>query len=314
MARRRKSWLEPTRQIRLLAVLICVCCVSLSLFHSLTLSKSNNHEENCWYGIPGRTTITDTVQSLRHAVNHPPETVRYATPPLSSSVVPNASFAKAFEQSYGLMDDIAEASWDILRERAHSARSFLPPPASEDPAAALARIDNPVLSYLSDLKPDFVCPHPARFGVKPVGGGHGAIVPPVWTCNVHRLTEQPACLIYSFGGTNEYKWHDGLLAELNSSSSCEIHVFDEGVNGNKTHAGVGDLQVNNIHYHSNWSLKSSYHAHFNAERTPRTRSGLRIARKQAVPLTFQETRRILGHENRTIDVLLVDCHVSVCEW
>jgi len=340
-ARRRKSWSEPTRQIVLLAVVAAICFSSISLFHSLTVSETNNskNDHNYWYcgyeGIPTRMTV-DKVQGLRHAMNRSPETLIHDNPAslapslAISSVDPNANtFAKAYDQSYGLVTDIPQATWELWRERAHAARSRLPSAANEDPAAALARIDNPVLSYLLDIQPDFTCPHPVRLdATHSVSGNnadngqeHGGTVSPTWVCNVHRLAERPACLIYSFGSslslTAENKWHDGLLQELNdnnnSSTACEIHFFDEGNTARRDNVGGGvdSLQVHNIHYHSNWALKSSYHDHFNAEQT---RSARRLNREPAAAWTFQETRRILGHENRTIDVLLVDCHVTRCEW
>lgn len=89
-------------------------------------------------------------------------------------------------------------------------------------------------------------------------------------------------------------WELGLV-DLWGKPLCEIHVFD-----------FGDFQRNdtadkNIHYHR-WGLGSSYSQRY------RKRA---IERGQTF-LSFQEIRRRLGHEDRTIDLFKIDC--EGCEW
>jgi len=144
--------------------------------------------------------------------------------------------------------------------------------------------------YLKNLQPVFVCPHVQRVG----GHDDG----PKWTCDPHRLLVRHECLIYSIGSEGKYEWEDGLLALI--GNHCEIHVFDPG-----NFARQNDTQ-NNIHYHP-WGLGSSYDTSF---RTSITLNALKGRPPQLK--TFSEIQKELGHENRTIDILKIDC--EKCEW
>jgi hypothetical protein len=81
-------------------------------------------------------------------------------------------------------------------------------------------------------------------------------------------------------------------------------VFDSA-----DHERTGDDILKNIHYH-NWDLKSSYNDIFNAELN-------RNARRDAIvdSFTFQEILVKLGHQERTIDILRMNCGiVRKTEW
>jgi hypothetical protein len=79
---------------------------------------------------------------------------------------------------------------------------------------------------------------------------------------------------------------------------CEIHVFGAG-----QHARAGDPESKNIHYHQ-WVMKSSYDTVYNAA----------VVRNHSMAHTasFPEMVERLGHQNRTIDVLKMDC--EQCGW
>jgi hypothetical protein len=125
----------------------------------------------------------------------------------------------------------------------------------------------------------------------------------MWTCNTHRLLERKECLIYSFGSDGKYTWEDGLV-DLLGNTKCEIHVFDRF-----DHKRVGDDILKNIHYHK-WDLKSSYHNTFNAALS------VKNARRDAIleSYTFQEILVKLGHQERTIDILRMNCGTRKTEW
>jgi hypothetical protein len=124
----------------------------------------------------------------------------------------------------------------------------------------------------------------------------------MWTCNAHRLLDRKDCLIYSFGSDGKYSWEDGLV-DLLGSTHCEIHVFEPD-----DHERAGDEILNIIHYHK-WDLKSSYHGMFNADQHRDTRRGV-----HQDSFTFGEILDKLGHRDRTIDILRMNCGKRLTEW
>jgi hypothetical protein len=125
-----------------------------------------------------------------------------------------------------------------------------------------------------------------------VGGNNGHGDGPKWVCNPHRigLREPPRakdCLIYSIGSNGEYDFEEGLLQELGLTSkvSCEIHVFDFGGYERPEDA------AKNIHYHQ-WGLQGV---------------GASASKGKREMKSFPDILKTLGHENRTIDILKIDC-------
>jgi hypothetical protein len=138
--------------------------------------------------------------------------------------------------------------------------------------------------YVFTLQPEFTCPYISRVG----GPGNSAR----WTCDPHRLMERSDCLIYSVGSDGTYAWEDDLV-ELLGSTHCEIHVF-HAPGSSEHYARAGDPESKNIHFHP-WELQTSaFGGSF----------GL---------MSFQDARTKLGHQNRMIDVLRIDCD-DKCEW
>lgn len=81
---------------------------------------------------------------------------------------------------------------------------------------------------------------------------------------------------------------------------CEVHVFDFGTyNNSKFDRSTREKM--NIHLHP-WGLGSSYSKKYRWRAIERG--------EQFLP--FQEIRKRLGHENRTIDIFKIDC--ESCEW
>jgi hypothetical protein len=152
----------------------------------------------------------------------------------------------------------------------------------------------------------FTCPSLEKIG----GLGEGA----KWICDIDRLATQVErrrqkakkqskydpdakhCLIYSIGSNGDYKFEDAVVDRL--GQLCEIHVFDMGaLDRGAENANRG------IIFHK-WGLASSYSIVNNNEVT---QLGNNITTH-----TFQEIKKLLGHEDRTLDVFKIDC--EGCEW
>lgn len=119
---------------------------------------------------------------------------------------------------------------------------------------------------------------------------------PMWVCDPHRLVKKPDCLIYSVGSEGNYEWEDGLLQLLGTNNHCEIHVFDPG-----DYDRPGDQVLWNIQYHK-WGLKSSYDQDYNEYLAASAGRG-----KGPKMYTFQEIVEELGHGDRKIDILKMNC-------
>jgi hypothetical protein len=66
-----------------------------------------------------------------------------------------------------------------------------------------------------------------------------------------------------------------------------------------------------MHYHQ-WGITSSYHNDSRSKVKVLHNRGAPITMHDAKFKTFPETLQLLGHENRTIDLLKADC--EYCEW
>jgi hypothetical protein len=91
--------------------------------------------------------------------------------------------------------------------------------------------------------------------------------------------------VYSVGSAGRYQWEDGLFEE--TGNNCEIHVIDPT---NFRRAGDDEK---NIFFHT-WGLKSSHDTNYQ----PKVDGKF---------LSLQETLDVLGHQNRIIDILKIDC-------
>jgi hypothetical protein len=92
-----------------------------------------------------------------------------------------------------------------------------------------------------------------------------------------------------------------LIDQL-GNTHCEFNVIDGG-----SYARAGDPELKNIHYHQ-WGIKSTYDKVFNAELS-------RVGSREKIPklLSFPETVKSFLNENRTIDILRINCDKK-CEW
>lgn len=208
---------------------------------------------------------------------------RSSTPVVTTSKS-SSYYELAKHESFGFFDDIEESSWKLYQERARSDTIYKNP---DDPNAGVDQ--SGTMWQMFNVDPIFTCPHLFRVG----GRGDG----PKWTCDPHRLTKQPDCLIYSVGSAGVYLFEDGIVdmqRKQQQPKHCEIHVFDP----NPKFERPNDKETKNIHYHA-WGLKSSYEA----------------GTGNMGNLTFMslpETLETLGHVGRRIDIFKIDC--EGCEW
>jgi Methyltransferase domain len=191
-----------------------------------------------------------------------------------------SSYALARSQSFGYFDDITDAQWQRHQERARNEPLYSNPhPSVGNNNVTLA---GSALWLLENVDPLFTCPNVRRVG----GRGDG----PKWTCDPHRLLQQPHCLVYSIGSFGAYSFEDGLVQLL--GQHCEIHVFDPSPD-----FGRGDDEHPAIHYHP-WGLK------YSRQLDP----GLVDGRdKGRLFYSLPQMMEQLGHTGRTIHVLKLDC-------
>jgi hypothetical protein len=105
-------------------------------------------------------------------------------------------------------------------------------------------------------------------------------------------------LIYSVGSEGNYEWEDALV-NIVGRDHCEIHVF-----GTTGRARGSDPQHESMHFHQ-WSIGND------------EVDGDTVARKSTddealAMLSLSESLEKLGHQNRTIDIIKLDC--ERCTW
>jgi hypothetical protein len=154
-----------------------------------------------------------------------------------------------------------------------------------------------ILSFdsLAFLQPDFTCPLLNRLGRQ--GSSR------TWTCDPDRLRNRKDCLIYSVGFTRSegsFEWEDALV-DIAGRDHCEIHVF--GIGG---YARASDPQHRSMHFHQ-WSIEGSNDKVDNDADARKSTS----VEAPAI-LSLPESLEKLGHQNRTIDIIRLDC--EECTW
>jgi Methyltransferase domain len=137
---------------------------------------------------------------------------------------------------------------------------------------------------LSKWMPTLSCPQAARVGAD----GDGA----KWTCGVENIARNAIrgdCLVYSLGSNNNFDFESDLLERL--GDNCEVHVFDHTVTTWKPPS-----TTKNIHTHS---IALTSEAGAKARGSPFK--------------SYQEIRKMLGHETRTINIFKIDIEGSEYE-
>ena len=195
----------------------------------------------------------------------------------------------ARRHTFGLLNKIPNQEWEAIRQKTIRASWYANP---ENP---LENIDNPVLWNEKNMIPNFDCPIKETVPKREQKGETK------YVCNPQRLAydskeEDSSCLIYSFGCAGDFSFEDEIFKMHNKA--CEIHIFDPA----KAWERKDDIPNKNIHYHA-WGLKSTYDNSKSVVWPKGYGGGYK---------TFPETLKFLGHTNRTIDILKIDC--EGCEW
>lgn len=232
------------------------------------------------------------------------------------------SYSLASQQSFGFFNDIPCSSWNRLRQiTSHRAQNQHAHPDNPN-----YRINIPHSWYQMNYEPNFSCQFEQRIGGN--GNGDG----PKWICDPHRLIDiskqrkqkhnagvddkdnKPGCVIYSIGSNGDFQFEQGLQTLL-GPSTCEVHIFDMG---DYHHLMPKDI---NLHFHhwgitNNSSAKTAVvgkpsQAFFEGSLQKKLSRWFGFRKEQFK--SFQETVKILGHENLdAIDILKIDC--EGCEW
>merc|ERR1712032_8708 len=101
-----------------------------------------------------------------------------------------------------------------------------------------------------------------------------------------------SCLVYSIGSAGDYSFEKGVLESI--SQDCEIHVFDM----NNWSIYTNEPPPKGVIYHAITIGKSSHN---------------QVYGKSTAPIKSpQQIFQYLGHYNKTIDILKLDC--EGCEY
>jgi FkbM family methyltransferase len=190
----------------------------------------------------------------------------------------------AFDESLGFFTDISDSEWvvmkDISRRRCQQSMFYLPGLSRE------------VEYYQSHWEPNFSCRFEDSLGDTDTDGHK-------WMCDPHRLRTKNDCLIYSVGSNGQFSFEKALYHLL---PNCEIHVFDPGDYSEE----MEKANLNSTNYHK-WGVKGT--------KSPRiSEFSSCFESKQFFKNEMKENMRALkditsslGHNNRQIDVLKIDC-------
>ncbi|XP_046334938.2 probable methyltransferase-like protein 24 isoform X1 [Haliotis rufescens] len=123
--------------------------------------------------------------------------------------------------------------------------------------------------------------------IVPMGNWH--------VCMDHPYTIKPPCIVYSFGISNDWTFDDAM-----GKHGCEVHCFDPSI-------GKQDFNRSpNVHFH-NLGIAGYDSDTFEA------RKDVYVHHKQIWKIRrLKSVMEMLGHANKTIDVLKIDVETS--EW
>jgi Methyltransferase domain len=152
-------------------------------------------------------------------------------------------------------------------------------------ALSLNRFQSEKQAY-DAFEPTWTCPIEQRIGAEFGDGGK-------FICGLDDYFRTKGCLVYSVGSSGDFSFEENIIKKF----GCEVHTFDPTGNSPKWEADATALGVS---YHS-WGLSGTEGIMYNPDTDTNN------------PLyTMSQIVQKLGHENRFIDILKIDC--EGCEW
>lgn len=188
----------------------------------------------------------------------------------------------ARKESLGFFRDIPDSTW-----RRHKNRFQFTQPNYDNSDLKLLERQSRYSNHFwaAHFEPEFTCPHEFRLGKLGDGGK--------WACDPHRIPKD-SCLIYSVGSNGKFEFEE--QSKVHISESCEIHTFDLKPtfrrNGRTDNSLAEEASKFGVSFH-HWGIG-----------TP--------SKKFPHMKTFKETITDLHHEQKTIDLMKIDC--ERCEY
>ena len=199
------------------------------------------------------------------------------------------STALARKESLGFFKDIPDKVWKMHKERFQ----FTQPNYDNSNAKVFERFSRYSNWFWgNNFEPEFTCPHEFRFDKLGDGGK--------WVCDPHRILadnkeeeedakSESSCLVYSIGSNGNFQFEEETFKHV--SPSCEIHTFDLVMN-NRGKNFADEAKKTGVSFH-HWGLGK------------KTKRMMRMK-------TFKEMMIELKHEQRTVDLMKIDC--ERCEY
>jgi hypothetical protein len=219
----------------------------------------------------------------------------------ANSKADGSSFDLAVTQSYGFFaaPAISNAAWRRLQQRTAQA------PQYRFPNYPTRAFGVPTRWWIKNVQPLLTCPHMVRLG------GDGSVAPEAdgvfGLCAApSRIVEKATsiqqdtnesydCVVYAIGYSGG--WEEDISSHY---PSCEVHVLDPRHLETTAAVAAATAGLDNLYFHP-WGVVSAY----------ATSEG--VPKSGAVYATLREIRHRLGHSDRTVDVLKVDCGTG-CAW
>mmetsp|Transcript_18345 Transcript_18345/g.27180 ORF Transcript_18345/g.27180 Transcript_18345/m.27180 type:complete len:337 (+) Transcript_18345:130-1140(+) len=219
----------------------------------------------------------------------------------------NLSYYLAQEQSLNFFTDITDTDWKIQQAIYHGSQ---PNHNRLTPRMRKVMSENPAKFWADNYEPELTCAHQRRLG----GLGDGG----KWVCDPRRIVAsadeqsytsgKTRCVVYSVGSNGNAHFEQSVNDALKEqcSNQLEIHTFDLK-NWNKRNGNFGDRvkEAGGTFHH--WGITTKAGLDFNA-----TDYFLPKTYRESTFKSFGQTFVELGHTNRVIDILKIDC--EGCEW
>jgi len=187
-------------------------------------------------------------------------------------IVPIKKTSIAETESFSFFKDTDE-DWELVREGLFQQRHVEMSMENNN----LIDTNNGAKYFQVHWEPEIHCRHSRRLGPSGDGGK--------WVCDPHRI-ERNNCLLYSVGSSNDWSFETAVYEHL----GCEIHTFDHTMS-----VIIG--QPNFVNFHKIGL------GEFPGDSEP-PRNGSVTSLTNLIDM--------LGHSNRTIDILKIDC--EGCEF